>query len=265
MELWPVMAPHTPDLLSSWKSGLDREILGAFVKMRQDLFSRSAEPFRAVIAYSPGWQARHATLIDLSAEHRSSRDFSGFGHHYQYDPPGEPEIGRSLILAARSCGMPVAEGIHGIDHAMSIPLFFLLPEGTTPVVPVSQSLYGVRQAFLLGESLRRLKVGSGRGKILLLLSGIWSQNPMEMARGREDPLIPFWMDKMIAGVLGGKDPDWGFLPALNRDILDRLDPPGRLRELHLLKGLDVHVGRLWAKERIPGLVQILASFDPLIL
>ena len=261
MELWPVMAPHSPDLLSSWKSGSDREMLGRFVGLRQELFSRSSEPFSAVIAYTPGWQTRHVILVDGSPEHCSSRDFAGFGHHYQYDPPGDPVLARRIVVSARTRGISVAEGIHGVDHAISVPLFFLLPEGTTPVVPVSQSLSGVRQASLLGESLRGLE-SAGLNRVLLLVSGVWSQNPLEMARGQEDPLIPLWTEKIRKSVLERELPDWSFLPEVGRETLDRLDPPGRLRELHLLKGLDVRGGRLWAWERIPGLVQVLASFDP---
>jgi aromatic ring-opening dioxygenase catalytic subunit (LigB family) len=261
MEIWPVMAPHSPDLLSSWKAGSDREMLGGFVKLRQELFSRSSEPFSAVIAYTPGWQTRHVTLVDAAPEHCSSRDFAGFGHHYQYDPPGDPVLARRMMASARTRGISIAEGIHGVDHAISVPLFFLLPEGVTPVVPVSQSLSGVRQASLLGESLRKLE-SNGLKRLLLLVSGVWSQNPLEMAKGQEDPLIPRWTERIMKSVLEREIPDWSFLPEIGREILDRLDPPGRLRELHLLKGLDVRGGRLWAWERIPGLVQVLASFEP---
>ncbi len=264
MEIWPVLAPHSPDLLSSWMKGDEREMLGKFVALRQELFSRSSEVFSAVIAFTPGWQTRNITLVDPAPEHCSSRDFSGFGHHYQYDPPGDPRLAHKLIASARGLGMAVAEGIHGVDHAVSVPLFFLFPDGTTPVVPVSQSLSGVRQATLLGESVRKLELPE-RQRILLLLSGVWSQNPMEMARGREDPLVPFWSEKIRKNILDRDVPDWSFLPELTREVLDRLDPPGRLRELHLLKGLDVRRGRLWARERIAGLVQVLASFDPVVL
>jgi len=261
IRIWPVMAPHSPDLLSSFLRGAEREMAGAFVRLRQELFAQSAEPFDAVIAYTPGWQARHITLLDLSSEHISSRDFSGFGHHYQYDPPGSPDLGQRLLQAAKKVGMAVAPGIHGIDHAVSVPLFFLLPEGTTPVLPVSQSLSGVRQASLLGESLRHL-ASKKREKILLLLSGVLSQNPLEMARGREDLRIPLWTDRVVDALVGGASPDWGLLPSLGREVLDLLDPPGRLRELHLLRGLGASGGRLWGRERIEGLVQVLVSFDP---
>jgi len=263
LEIWPVLAPHSPDLLTSWKGGSSRSMLGAFVKLRQEL-EGGGPGFKAIIAYTPGWQTRNITLVDGSPEHQSSRDFSGFGHHYQYDPPGSPDLAKELLETARVQGMPVAAGIHGIDHAVSIPLFFLLPEGETPVVPVSQSLSGVRQASFLGEVIRHLPL-SEYGRILLLLSGIWSQNPKEMARGSEDRLVSGWMDRMLAGVTGGPDPDWSFLPSLTREALDRMDPPGRLRELHLLKGLGARNGRLWETERALGLFQALVSFDPVPL
>ena len=260
--IWPVMAPHSPDLLTSWSRGDRREMTAAFVGFRQEIFSLSGEPFDAVIAYTPAWQVRHVTLMDLSSEHRSSRDFSGFGHHYQYDPPGAPELGERLMAAGRAKGLAMASGVHGIDHAISIPLFFLLPEGTTPVLPLSQSLSGVLHAHRLGEAIRALGP-KRREKILLVVSGVLSFNAMEMARGHEDPAIPRWTEKIIESLVGSDLPDWSLLPSLGRDVLDVLDPPGRLRELHLLKGLGVSGGRLWAHERIEGLVQTLISFDPI--
>lgn len=262
MRIWPVMAPHSPDLLSSWSQGSGREMIAAFIRFRQELQALSGEPFDAVIAYTPGWQVRHVTLLDLSPEHQSSRDFSGFGHHYQYDPPGAPELGSRLIHQAKSLGMAAAPGIHGVDHAISVPLFFLLPEGTTPVLPVSQSLSGVLQAMRLGEAIRSL-TSKKREKILLLVSGVISMNAKEMARGWEDPEVPRWTEKIVSALVGGASPDWNFLPSLGKEILDILDPPGRLRELHLLKGLGVLGGRLWGQERVEGLAQVLIGFDPI--
>ena len=262
MRIWPVMAPHSPDLLSSWSQGSNREMVAAFARFRQDLLAKSAEPFDAVIAYTPGWQVRHVTLLDLSPEHQSSRDFSGFGHHYQYDPPGAPDLGNRLILQSKSLGMAAAPGIHGVDHAISVPLFFLLPEGTTPVLPVSQSLSGVLQAMRLGEAIRSLS-SKKREKILLLVSGVISMNAKEMARGWADPEIPRWTEGIISSLVGGASPDWSLLPSLGKEVLDTLDPPGRLRELHLLKGLGVSGGQLWAQERIEGLAQVLIGFDPI--
>jgi 4,5-DOPA dioxygenase extradiol len=228
--------------------------------MRQE-FEKWGAGFNAVVAYTPGWQTRNITLVDGSSEHRSSQDFSGFGHHYQYDPPGNPELAGEIIEKARSFGMPAALGIHGIDHAISIPLFFLLPDGETPVTPVSQSLSGVRQATFLGECLSHLGTRA-HGRILLLMSGIWSQNPKEMAKGSEDRLISEWVSRILSSLKGESDPDWSILPLLTGEILDRMDPPGRLRELHLLKGLGARNAKVWECERALGLFQSLITFDP---
>ena len=261
MEIVPVLAPHSPDLLTSWKNGSNRPMLGSFVRMRQE-FERQGAGFTAVVAYTPGWQTRNITLVDTAPEHQSSRDFSGFGHHYQYDPPGAPRLADEILELARGFKMPAASGIHGVDHAISVPLFFLLPDGETPVIVISQSLSGVRQAVYLGEILRKL-TGRRHGRILLLMSGVWSQNPKEMARGLEDRLVSGWVERIRKDLSGSPDPDWSFLPGLTREVLDRMDPPGRLRELHLLKGLGARNAKVWESERALGLFQILMSFDPI--
>lgn len=262
MEIWPLMVPHTPDLPGSWKNGSGRNILGAYVRLKQE-FDRWGGDFSAVIAYTPGWQTRNITLVDPAVNHRSSEDFTGFGHHYRYDPPGSPDLSARIIDGGKRTGMPAAAGIHGVDHAVTIPLFFLLPDGETPVVPVSQSLSGVRQASLLGETLRNLDL-PGSGRILLLMSGVWSQNPKEMAMGMNDRKIDGWADRILHSLIKGPDPDWNILPDLTREVLDRMDPPGRMRELHLLKGLGAKNAKLLESERAPGILQVLISFDPIL-
>ncbi len=258
MDLVALLAPHTPDLLSSYRAGIDRPLLEGYRSLHAWLF-KDRTPLRAVIAFTPGWQTRNIMLVDNRKNLESSVDFSGFGVELRFDPPGDPELSAGIIDAVKAEKIPIAPGIHGIDHAISVPLFFLTPEGSVPVVPISQPLNQTRYVRILGRVLRHL-APKGHGRVLVLMSGVFSQNEKIMARGIDDPLLDPYLETLERILGDGPVPD--HLP-VSREMIDRADPPGRLRELHLLNGLGVSGGRLWGKERALGLAQYLVSFGPI--
>lgn len=257
MDLVAVLAPHTPDLLSSFRTGVDRPLLEAFQAF-QAWLSKDRIPLRAIIAFTPGWQTRNIILVDNRKDLESSVDYAGFGVELRFDPPGDPEISGLIMDALRAERIPIAPGVHGIDHAISVPLFFLTPDASVPVVPISQPLNQTRYVRVLGQSLRRMSP-KGHGRILVLMSGVYSQNEKIMARGIEDPLLDPYLAALERILEGAEVPD----PlAISREMIDRADPPGRLREIHLLNGLGVSGGHVWGKERLLGLAQYLVSFGP---
>ncbi|MHB1285843.1 MAG: DODA-type extradiol aromatic ring-opening family dioxygenase [Leptospirales bacterium] len=257
MELVALLAPHTPDLLGSHNSGTTRPLLNAYREIHSWL-TKDHIPIRAIIAFSPGWQTRNILLIDERPELESSVDYSGFGVELRFDPPGDPAMASQLKDRLRLAGIPAGIGIHGIDHAVSVPLFFLNPEGNVPVVPISQPLNHSRYARILGETLRNLRT-DGYGRILVLMSGVFAQNEKMMAKGIQNDQLDPYVDLLIRILT--EDPVIDPL-LVSREWIDRADPPGRLRELHLLSGLGVSRGRLWGWERALGIAQFLVSFDP---
>lgn len=257
MDLVALLAPHTPDLLSSYRAGIDRPLLDGYRSLHAWLF-KDRVPLRAVIAFTPGWQTRNIMLVDNRKNLESSVDYAGFGVELRFDPPGDPELSETIIDSVKAEKIPIAPGIHGIDHAISVPLFFLTPDGSVPVVPISQPLNQTRYVRVLGQVLRRM-APKGHGRIMVLMSGVFSQNEKIMARGIDDPFLDPYLETLERTLGGGAVPD----PLLvSREMIDRADPPGRLRELHLLNGLGVSGGHIWGKERALGLAQYLVSFGP---
>lgn len=257
MELVTLLAPHTPDLLGSYHSGTRRALLDSYRAFHSWL-TKDRIPLRAIIAFSPGWQTRNILLVDDRPELESSVDYSGFGVELRFDPPGDPLIAGRIRDGLRQAGIPCGSGIHGIDHGVSVPLFFLDPGGDTPVVPVSQPLNQTRYVRVLGETLRNLKV-EGHGRILVLMSGVLAQNEKIMAKGIQNDQLDAYASLLIRILT--EDPVIDPL-SVPREWVDRADPPGRLRELHLLSGLGVSRGRLWGWERALGVAQFLVGFGP---
>jgi 4,5-DOPA dioxygenase extradiol len=151
--------------------------------------------------------------------------------------------------------------VHGVDHIQTVPLFFLIPDASVPVVVTSQPLNHARYIHLLGEVIKSL-APSGHGTILLLLSGMLAQNERIMARNLPDQLFEKYVDEITRMLQEGES-----IQPLNipKPLVERAAPPGKLRELHLLASLGCSKGIMWAMETGPGTMQVLMSFPPIEL
>ena len=260
MELIIIVAPHTPDLLESYRRGHTRPLLTAYQNLYQWLTTPPV-PIHAILSFSPGWQTKNVLLLDDRPELESSEDYAGFGVTLRFDPPGDPALASQLRKLLRSRQVPAASGIHGIDHATAVPLFFLNPEGNIPVLPISQPLNQTRYVRLLGEAVRSLPL-RGYGRLLVLLSGVWAQNEKMMAKGLVRDDLDGYRQRIV-GLLTQEEP----IDPLSVPMEDvsRASPPGKIRELHFLAGAGMSGGRLWGTEEGVGHFQTLASFGPVEL
>ena len=260
MELVAIVAPHTPDLLESYRRGHARSLLTAYQHLYQWLTSPPV-PIHAILSFSPGWQTKNILLVDDRPELESSEDYAGFGVTLRFDPPGDPALASLLMKGLRSRQVPVSSGVHGIDHGSAVPLFFLNPDGNIPVLPVSQPLNQTRYVRLLGESVRNLPL-RGYGRLLVLLSGVWAQNEKMMAKGLvQDDLAGY--RQSIVDLLTREEPIDPL--SISMEEVSRASPPGKIRELHFLAGAGLSGGRLWGTEEGVGHFQTLASFGPVEL
>lgn|GEM_PF-3080876 len=260
MDLVTIVAPHTPDLLESYRKGHSRSLLEAYQHLYTWL-SFPPVPVRAIIAFSPGWQTRNIILADDRPELESSEDYAGFGVTLRFDPPGDPALASQLIRLLKEKNIPAAPGIHGIDHGTAVPLFFLNPTGEIPVVPVSQPLNQTRYVRVLGEVVRHLPL-SGYGRIIVLLSGVWAQNEKMMAKGLTQDSLGGYRNRIV-GLLTQETPIDPLTVPLPE--IEQAAPPGKIRELHFLAGAGLSGGRLWGTEEGVGHFQTLASFGPVDL
>jgi 4,5-DOPA dioxygenase extradiol len=260
MEILPVLAPHSPDLLESYRRGHKRPMLEAMARFHSHMISRHS-PIRAVISMSSGWQVPNIILVDNSPDHESSQDYSGFGSELRYDPAGDPKLANAILEGLKSRKIPCGAGIHGVDHILTVPLFFWIPDASVPVVVTSQPLNHARYIHELGKVLKSLSP-SGHGTILLLLSGMLAQNERIMARNLPDKLFEEYVDSIKKLLEEG-----GSVNPLNiaKNLIERAAPPGKLRELHLLDSLGCSKGILWSMETGPGTMQVLMSFPPIEL
>jgi 4,5-DOPA dioxygenase extradiol len=111
-----------------------------------------------VVVSSPHWVTRPGFRVNASSRPRQIYDFSGFPpslSDVKYAPPGDPELARALVASTRAAGIET-DGTEewGLDHGAWAPLMQLLPEGNTPVVPVSITLQSPETHINMGRALR---------------------------------------------------------------------------------------------------------------
>jgi 4,5-DOPA dioxygenase extradiol len=112
----------------------------------------------SVVVSSPHWVTRPGFRVNASSRPRQIYDFSGFPpalSAVKYTPPGDPKLARALVASARAAGIEI-EGTEewGLDHGAWAPLMQLLPEGTTPVVPVSITQLSPEAHIRLGRAFQ---------------------------------------------------------------------------------------------------------------
>src|SRR5262245_36922373 len=95
-----------------------------------------AEAPEIVVALSATWESEGPFLVDAGRCHRTLTDYSGFGVEVRYDCAGHPALARALVAAGTRAGARVAAVTRGVDSGVTVPLHFLLPARTLPVVPI---------------------------------------------------------------------------------------------------------------------------------
>jgi 4,5-DOPA dioxygenase extradiol len=126
---------------------------------------------RAILLMSPHWMTRELTVA-ASAAPATLYDFSGFAPQLKmlrYPAPGSAWLSQRVVELAAAVGVAVRlDPTRGLDHGAWVPLRYLFPEASVPVVQLAlpASLDG-HSAFALGRMLSPLSnegvlsIGSG--------------------------------------------------------------------------------------------------------
>jgi 4,5-DOPA dioxygenase extradiol len=148
-----VYLPNAPFLISPEAfGGAGAETVDAIRGLRlQERFNPAC-----VVVSSPHWVTRPGFQVNASPRPQQIYDFSGFPPSLsavKYSPPGDPKLARALVASAQAAGIET-EGTEewGLDHGAWAPLMQLLPEGNTPVVPVSITRQSPETHIRLGRA-----------------------------------------------------------------------------------------------------------------
>lgn len=249
------LVPHLPTLLVDEHRHHRTEMLAALGALGERLRAQTPE---AVAIVSTQWQPGGPFLVERGRQHATITDYGGFGVEVRYDCPGHPALARALVEAGQRAGLRVAPAERGVDHAVTVPLHFLFPRPTMPVVPLSMSLRPEaecrRWGVILAETLRALPA-----RVAFLVSGGFAHDLHSWSLGREVPECVEY-DQLVLDAL--RRGDWAGVERVDPRLAEHAKPEAGLRHLAVLRGFlgTDAAGELLAYERAPGVGAVLMEF-----
>ncbi len=103
-------------------------------------FGRTLQP-AAVVVVSAHWEERQPVRVGAARRHRALHDFTGFPaplYALRYPAPGDPDLAADIVVRLEAAGVPaLLDPVRPLDHGVWVPLRFLFPDASVPVVPLA--------------------------------------------------------------------------------------------------------------------------------
>lgn len=224
--------PNGPMLVDPSLDGKDSS--RAALRERGRKFPDSLE---AVFVVTPHFYTRGGVAVVSTEKMKQIFDFSGFPEEFyniKYEPPGDPELARELVLLGLGRAVPMVEtGQWGLDHGAWTPLVHLLPEANVPVIPISV-MEGADPFHYeeLGKAMAEL---AERRNIALVATGsLIHRLDLFQIHGREVPEdASRYLDTVITSL---KESDWERVWNIPGKYYRAAAPEGGLLPLRTLAG-----------------------------
>lgn len=135
---------------------------------------------RAIVVISPHWMTRGEACVTASTHPETIHDFGGFPdalYELQYPAPGAPSLAQEIVDLLADAGWKARlDARRGLDHGAWVPLLYLAPEASTPVIQVSMPMpMDTHSALKLGQALKPLRDMN----VLIVASGSLTHNLYE--------------------------------------------------------------------------------------
>ena len=250
-----LLVPHVPTLVVDQHRGHHTEMLQALEQASQRLVAEQPE---VVVALSARWNSTGPFLVGTGAKHATITDYTGFGVELRYECRGLPALGRALVDAGQKAKVAVGPTTRGVDSGITVPLHFLLPSRSAPVVPLSIAPRPRDECRRWGEVLRRT-LAARPERIAFVVGGLLTYNEHAWNLGRDVP-EGRELDQRVLDLLARGE--WEGLEAGSRDLADKARPEAGLRHLDVLHGFlgGEARGELKCYESSPGIGAALVEF-----
>jgi len=145
---------------------------------------------KAIVVVSPHWMTRDVR-VTTSTQPSTIHDFGGFPqalYEILYPAPGGPDVAQHVIDTLTAAGLTVhADNMRGLDHGAWVPMTYLYPDASVPVIQVSMpNNLDSRAAYAFGQALSSLRDEG----VLIVASGSMTHNLYEF-RARSVDEAPY--------------------------------------------------------------------------
>lgn len=156
-----------------------------------------------ILVVSAHWEARPPT-VGATRTVPLVYDFYGFPERYykiRYPSPGAPELGARVRAMLREAKIGASEAQdRGLDHGVYVPLLYLFPDASVPVIQLSMPSLNPADLFALGRALAPLRDEG----VLLIGSGFLTHNLRQFG----NPVTQPWaveFDAWAASAIAARD------------------------------------------------------------
>ncbi len=258
------LVPHVPTLLVDSIRGHRTPMLAALEDLSHLLFEDRPG---AVVVVSARWQTSGPFMVDAGKRHRTLTDYSGFGVEVRYDCNGHPALAKALIAAGLKAGVRTTASTRGVDSGVAVPMSFLIPDKSVPVVPVSVADRPIDECRAWGAAMARA-IDNWAEPVLFVVGGLLSFDPHAWQLSRDVPAQAEFDERVLAALAEGQwnalaDERRALAAAGRRTTGDAVLVEGELRHLEILRGFlgaDV-AGDLRCYEAGSGMGAALMAFD----
>jgi aromatic ring-opening dioxygenase catalytic subunit (LigB family) len=196
--------------------------------------------------------------VDAARRHATLTDYYGFGVEVRHDCPGEPALARAVVAGALAGGMRAAATERGVDSGVTVPMHFLAPRKTLPVLPVSLARRPAAEHRAWGAALRSALDAWPR-PVAFVVGGMLSHNVHAWNLRRETPEAQELDARVLEALAGGA---WAEIARIEKRRHAKAQPEANLKHLEVLRGLlgaDVP-GTVRCYEAGPGVGAALVEF-----
>lgn len=207
-----IIAPHPPilvDAVGGHEAETAHASLEALAAAGSALAAFAPEVMVLMSPHAP--TASEAFVVDSTA--RVMGTLAQFGDHTQYHWPGDPELAKKITEDARAQGIPVLDRSADarlkpgwLDHGTIVPLSFLEPTGSVPLVVLSLTWLDFAFHRRFGAVIRESVQSLGR-RAAFIASGDLSHRLAEDSSAGYSPrgseLDAAIVEHVRAGALGG--------------------------------------------------------------
>ena len=251
-----LLVPHLPTLVVDQHRGHETEMIAALAAAAVRL---QAESPAAIVVLSARWDSAGPFLVGADRHHRTITDYSGLGVEVRYDCDGNPALAHALAQAGHKAGVRVETAMRGVDSGVTVPLHFLLPGRSVPVVPLSLAARPAAECRAWGAALRRT-LSAWPERVAFVVGGLLSNNVHASRLGREVPEARSF-DEHALDVLGRGA--WSQLALGVKKLAKKAQPEAGLRHLEVLRGFlgDGVAGEIRCYQPAPGVGAALIEFE----
>lgn len=219
-EVLGIIAPHPPIMVEAvgGKDAAATESSSASMRALRALLTRFAP--ETVVIVSPHAPGFSDTFTVTTAESVGG-DLSAFrAPQVSLRYAGDPELAAAIVAEVKAEGLPIVAREQyphlerSLDHGVLVPMSFLDPDGTFPLVVVSFTFLSAADHLAFGRAVRRAAARTGR-RVAMVASGDCSHRLSPEAPAGFAPRGRVFDEQLVESLSRS---DWAGIAAIDEDL-----------------------------------------------